>query len=369
MADAKQVGFLFAGVRHPETDEPLANGAVWTYEEGSTTLSNLYTARDTTEGQHENPLTLDAFGRAEAFGNGVYRFVIRDSDDDSGDILYEIDGVELKAQITDDSIGPLTSDLDFNGNKGINLAAGTAPADAVNKQQLDTVQSNLESGIADVQTNLDNHTFIDLADTDPISYSGESGKLVAVNSAEDGLEFISKDAVNQDGTFLDNSDTPTNYTGSDGKAPLVNESAGALEFGYPDAKTIQGVDVDATTPTDGQVLEYDSTSSSYVPTTPASPSALVRTEAFSGNSNNVTITQGVDFTGTPLFFAVRFDIAGEIVVMFDAQQAKDLGYFRAWNRGGENADRNYDYTLLVSESGGAWTFSGRYVKNIAVYTV
>ena len=98
-----------------------------------------------------------------------------------------------------------------------------------------------------------NTTFISQGDT-PTSYVGQTGKLAAVNAAEDALEFIdaptslpSGGAAGQvltknsatDGdagwadslkSFISLLDTPSSYTGKAGKFVKVNAGATGLEF-------------------------------------------------------------------------------------------------------------------------------------------
>jgi hypothetical protein len=69
-------------------------------------------------------------------------------------------------------------------------------------------------------------TFVSLNDT-PSSYSGEAGKLAAVNVGETALEFINPPS----GTFLGLTDvTSTTYTGQAGNLVVVNSGETGLEF-------------------------------------------------------------------------------------------------------------------------------------------
>jgi len=69
--------------------------------------------------------------------------------------------------------------------------------------------------------------FLDLTDT-PSSYSGQSGKVVAVKDTEDGLEFTS--AAGGASEFLDLTDTPSSYSGEGGRCLKVSASEDGLEF-------------------------------------------------------------------------------------------------------------------------------------------
>ncbi len=75
---AKQIDFLITGYRNPGTDEPLSGGKVYTYLADTTTESNLYTDRDKSA-EAENPVELDAYGRAEVYGDEIYKFEMYDS--------------------------------------------------------------------------------------------------------------------------------------------------------------------------------------------------------------------------------------------------------------------------------------------------
>lgn len=81
MADtAKQIDFLLAGYRHPTTDVELAGGKVKTFLDGTSTLSALWTDKDKGAAA-ANPVVLDSAGKAEVFGDNIYKFEIYDSDD------------------------------------------------------------------------------------------------------------------------------------------------------------------------------------------------------------------------------------------------------------------------------------------------
>lgn len=76
-----------------------------------------------------------------------------------------------------------------------------------------------------VHNNLDSPPipFIGLGDV-PNSYSGQTTKVLQVNSTETGLQFTNY-------TFLALTDTPDTYSGSAGKVAIVNSGATALIFG------------------------------------------------------------------------------------------------------------------------------------------
>lgn len=283
MAEAKQVDFLINGVRDPLTDEPLAGGKVHTYEAGTSTPDALYIDRDTTAGSATNPVILDAYGRAEVFGNGVYKFVVKDANDVT---VIEMDNLEYYAVISDTAIPALTADLDFNGNIGKNLAPGAEDGDTVEYSQFTDAVTTLEGDIEALETVVGALEFVDLADT-PATLVGQATKIPVVNAGGTALEFLTPAAFLATASFLSLSDTPAAFTGQQGKAPIVNAGQTALEFGYPDARTLYGIAISATAPTNGQVLTYDSSLEVYKPVTPAAAPTL---EA---------LTPGTGITGDP----------------------------------------------------------------------
>ncbi len=87
---AKQVDFLLTGYRHPTTDLPLSGGKVHTYLNGTSTQSSLWTGRDKAA-TTTNPIILDSAGRAEVYGDDIYKFVITDADDAAIETINDLD--------------------------------------------------------------------------------------------------------------------------------------------------------------------------------------------------------------------------------------------------------------------------------------
>lgn len=90
---AIQVDSLWAGIKD-NNNEPLSGGLVYSYEAGTTTPKALYTDRDKTS-PATNPVVLDTYGRAEVYGDGLYKLVVHDADDVS---LYDMDDMEFVAR-------------------------------------------------------------------------------------------------------------------------------------------------------------------------------------------------------------------------------------------------------------------------------
>lgn len=79
MATAVQVEALWSGLTD-NSGSPLAAGKVYTYYAGTSTPVSLYTASDKST-LATNPLILDGNGRAQVWGDGRYKFVVKTSAD------------------------------------------------------------------------------------------------------------------------------------------------------------------------------------------------------------------------------------------------------------------------------------------------
>lgn len=74
-------------------------------------------------------------------------------------------------------------------------------------------------------------SFVDLTDT-PSSYTGQAGRVPVVNTTEDGLVFSDwPEPPVLASTFVELEDTPSDYTGQAGRVVLVNAGEDGLEFG------------------------------------------------------------------------------------------------------------------------------------------
>lgn len=88
MATAVQVESLWNGLTD-NSGQPLAAGKVYTYVAGTTTPVSLFTASDKTTSA-TNPLILDAYGKAQVWADGRYKFVVKTSADVT---LYTLDNL------------------------------------------------------------------------------------------------------------------------------------------------------------------------------------------------------------------------------------------------------------------------------------
>lgn len=91
-----QVDFLLAGLRHPDTDEPLTGGKVYSYAAGTATPKALYTDAAMSVAA-SNPVVLSAYGQANVYASGKYKLVVKDSDDVT---LLTLDNLEYSSVTT-----------------------------------------------------------------------------------------------------------------------------------------------------------------------------------------------------------------------------------------------------------------------------
>ena len=85
---ASQVDFLLAGLRDT-SGNPLAGGNIYTYEPGTTTNKTTWQNQNKTT-PHANPIILDAQGQKLVFADGEYKFLVKDSADNT---LYTWDNL------------------------------------------------------------------------------------------------------------------------------------------------------------------------------------------------------------------------------------------------------------------------------------
>jgi len=117
---------LLAGSLYEQSTGLLENGKVYTYAAGTTTLTNLYTDVTLTTSA-DNPIILDNDGRAVVYGNGRYKFVIKDAYDQS---VVTIDNYELTSIIdfktrTSDPFGSTLNQTTLNASAVISLTMQT----------------------------------------------------------------------------------------------------------------------------------------------------------------------------------------------------------------------------------------------------
>ncbi len=78
---AQIIDFLVAGLED-QNGNAFSGGKVDSYNAGLLTRKDTYTVRDKSA-LSTNPIPLDAYGRAVVYGDGLYKFVIKDADDNT----------------------------------------------------------------------------------------------------------------------------------------------------------------------------------------------------------------------------------------------------------------------------------------------
>lgn len=109
MASGKQLEFLQAGQYY--NGQALAGGKLYSYDAGTLTPRALYSDAALTT-PLSNPAILDSQGRIHAFASGAYKFILKDSSDNT---LYTWDGnyFERNSSFSEDGSGylvPATTD-------------------------------------------------------------------------------------------------------------------------------------------------------------------------------------------------------------------------------------------------------------------
>ncbi len=78
---AQIIDFLLAGLED-QNGNPLSGGKIDSYNAGLLTRKDTYTVRDKSV-VSTNPIPLDIYGRAVVYGDGLYKFVIKDAHDNT----------------------------------------------------------------------------------------------------------------------------------------------------------------------------------------------------------------------------------------------------------------------------------------------
>ena len=86
--------------------DPLSGGLVYTYAAGTDTPKATYQEDDT---ENANPVVLDSTGRAEIYGTGYYKFVLKTS---AGVTIWTLDNVQGIGETAFTTIGDYANDFD-----------------------------------------------------------------------------------------------------------------------------------------------------------------------------------------------------------------------------------------------------------------
>lgn len=107
-AAAVPVTPLWAGLTN-NSGQPLSPGRVYFYVPGTTTAKNVWDeAAKTTPRAY---VDLDGYGRAQVYGDGIYKLTVCDRTTGSDVVLYSIDNLEVQTATTSTSISPTTATI------------------------------------------------------------------------------------------------------------------------------------------------------------------------------------------------------------------------------------------------------------------
>ena len=123
MAEGMIIHFLLSGL-NTLSGGTVNGGYVYSYAAGTTTAKSIYTTRAMTVA-HDNPAQLDTDGRLIAYGEGVYKFIIKDM---VGNTLFTVDNVEVSSiqGIFDDATDPFGDTLTQTNLIATDLSADLA---------------------------------------------------------------------------------------------------------------------------------------------------------------------------------------------------------------------------------------------------
>lgn len=122
-ADGAVISFLLSGLTDL-SQTALSGGQVYTYAAGTTTPKAIYADKALTSA-YSQPLILDSDGRAIAYGDGLYKFVIKDS---ASNTVFTVDNVEINslAEVLADASDPFGVDLTQTNLTVTNLTVASA---------------------------------------------------------------------------------------------------------------------------------------------------------------------------------------------------------------------------------------------------
>lgn len=122
-ADGAVIPFLLSGLVDV-SQTALTGGQVYTFAAGTTTPKAIY-ADKALSNAYAQPLILDSDGRAIAYGDGLYKFVIKDS---ASNTVFTVDNVEINslAEVLADASDPFGVDLTQTNLTVTNLTVASA---------------------------------------------------------------------------------------------------------------------------------------------------------------------------------------------------------------------------------------------------
>lgn len=207
---------------HDDEGLPLSGGKAYFYDAGTTTPKDVYTDRDKSSIASQ-PVILDTYGRAEIYGDGLYKVLITDAADAT---VYDLDNVEFIAReggsLDDTTIGLTTpaaaafTDVDvdnINASTSLEFKGETVP----DRQVLHNQTINASASVLDWVYRDTDDEWIEAngaTDCQGLYWKNTSGDKIVLTSGYatgfTGLTSGSTYYLKDDGTLTTNIDMSTN---------------------------------------------------------------------------------------------------------------------------------------------------------------
>ena len=341
MATQNLIQLLAAGLRDMD-GAPLAGGKVYHYAAGTTTKKPVY-EDDLAATESAQPIILDSRGCAKVYGTGLYDLVVTTSTGASVETFSTVNA--------GDAPGALTAANLLTLLKTVDGATSGLDADLLDGEHKTTFLTATSYNAADVLSKL---LTVDGAgsglDADKLDGNEATAFATAAQGAKADTALQSADAS----TILTSIKTVDGAgSGLDADKLDGNEAAAFALAGHAHALNDLS-DVTLATPVLGQGLVYDG--SKWV-------NAVMSTTVTKNvvYDNATTPQASVTFDNTDNYSFMLLDGIGGFVggpLLVYLPHAIELGYIRWWNRGGENADRNYDQICYITQDGNNVTVTG-----------
>ena len=203
---ATQIDLLLSGIVYPATGAALAGGTVYFYTAGTSNTKNVWTEKEKSTPYTE--YTLDSYGRAQLYGEGIYKFIIKDS---TGSTIYTWDNIKIEAvnhyvntqiadyaQTTDDDWVLVNTD---SGNKTISMLAAasfnkpcTFKNIGSNSMILDPYGSELIDGASSLTVSVENTSIEVVSDGTTLYKSLDSSWTADITASADEINLVCDDA-------------------------------------------------------------------------------------------------------------------------------------------------------------------------------
>jgi len=341
MATQNLIQLLAAGLRDMD-GAPLAGGKVYHYAAGTTTKKPVY-EDDLAATESAQPIILDSRGCAKVYGTGLYDLVVTTSTGASVETFSTVNA--------GDAPGVLTAANLLTLLKTVDGATSGLDADLLDGEHKTTFLTATSYNAADVLSKL---LTVDGAgsglDADKLDGNDATAFATAAQGAKADTALQSADAS----TIL----TAIKTVDGAGSGLDADKLDGVEGAGYSLASHAHAIDdlsdVTITTPSDGQMLVYSS--GAWV--NGAGGASVTKSVVY---DSATTAQSSVTFDNSENYSFMLLDAVGGFVggpLLVYLPHAINLGYVRWWNRGGENADRNYDQIVTVTQDGNNVTVTG-----------